>query len=57
MASGGIVRVDVRKSPKRVKLLDADRNDANPRIVAKDINKGNRQIAHGINRVLRPLDL
>jgi len=56
MASGGIVRVDVRKG-NRVKLLDADRNDANPRIVRKNINKGNRQIAHGINRVLRPADL
>jgi len=56
MASGGIVRVDVRKG-NRVKLLDADRNDANPRIVRKNINKGNRQIAHGINRVLRPVNL
>jgi hypothetical protein len=56
MASGGIVRVDVRKG-HRVKLLDADRNDDNPRIVKKNINKGNRQIAHGINRVLRPIDL
>ena len=56
MASGGIVRVDVRTG-KRVKLLDADRNDANPRIVRKNINKGNRQIAHGINRVLRPVNL
>ena len=56
MASGGIVRVDVRKG-NRIKLLDADRNDANPRIVRKNINKGNRQIAHGINRVLRPADL
>ncbi len=56
MASDGIVRVDVRKG-KRVKLLDADRNDANPRIVDENINKGNRQIAHGINRVLRPVDL
>ena len=56
MASGGIVKVDVRKG-KRVKLLDADRNDANPRIVEKNINKGNRQIAHGINRVLRPVNL
>jgi len=56
MASGGIVRVDVRKG-SRIKLLDADRNDDNPRIVKRDINKGNRQIAHGINRVLRPIDL
>jgi len=57
MASGGIVRVDVRKGPRRIKLLDADRNDANPRIVDDNIHKGNRQIAHGINRVLRPLNL
>jgi uncharacterized surface protein with fasciclin (FAS1) repeats len=56
MASGGIVTVDVRKG-NRVKLIDADRNDTNPRVVAKNINKGNRQIAHGINRVLRPVDL
>ena len=56
MASGGIVTVDVRKG-NRVTLLDADRNDANPRIVRKNINKGNRQIAHGINRVLRPVNL
>ena len=56
MASGGIVRVDVRKG-HRIKLLDADLNDDNARIVKKDINKGNRQIAHGINRVLRPIDL
>jgi len=27
------------------------------RVVQADINKGNRQIAHGVNRVLRPLDL
>ena len=40
-----------------MKLLDADRNDANPRIVQRKINKGNRQIAHGINRVLRPVNL
>ena len=39
MASGGIVRVDVRKG-KRVKLLDADRNDANPRIVQKEHQQG-----------------
>ena len=57
MASGGVVRVDVRHHPLRIKLLDADRNDANPRIVDRNINKGNRQIAHGINRVLRPMDL
>lgn len=56
MASGGTVKVDVRKG-NRIKLIDADRNDDNPRIVKRNINKGNRQIAHGINRVLRPVNL
>lgn len=59
-AQGGTVTVDVRRyhcSPTRVYLLDADKNDYNPRVVKADINKGNKQIAHGINRVLRPIDL
>jgi uncharacterized surface protein with fasciclin (FAS1) repeats len=42
---------------RQVRLIDADRSDRNPRIVAFNINKGNRQIAHAINRVLRPVDL
>ena len=44
---------------KIVSLIDADPNDANPFLVrsALDINKGNRQIAHGISLVLRPADL
>ncbi len=42
-----------------IKLVDQDRNDANPWVnpFATDINKGNVQIAHGITRVLRPVDL
>jgi len=42
-----------------VSLVDADPNDANPFLVRSklDINKGNRQIAHGISLVLRPADL
>jgi uncharacterized surface protein with fasciclin (FAS1) repeats len=40
-----------------VQLRDADRNDRNPYVVQPNLNKGNRQIAHGINRVLRPIDL
>ena len=42
-----------------VQLVDADRNDVNPYLVPGqlDINKGNRQIAHGITFVLRPADL
>jgi hypothetical protein len=40
-----------------VQLRDADRDDRNPYVVQPNLNKGNRQIAHGINRVLRPTDL
>jgi uncharacterized surface protein with fasciclin (FAS1) repeats len=40
-----------------VQLRDADKNDRNPYVVQPNLNKGNRQIAHGINRVLRPVDL
>jgi uncharacterized surface protein with fasciclin (FAS1) repeats len=56
-AAGAPIRVKVRGH--QVYLRDADMNDANPRVLrrAADINKGNKQIAHGINRVLRPLDL
>ncbi len=56
-AAGSPVTVDVRGH--RVWLKDADRDDRNARVIrrAKDINKGNKQIAHGIDRVLRPLDL
>lgn len=42
-----------------VMLKDQDPNDINPFLNprALDINKGNKQIAHGITRVLRPMDL
>jgi hypothetical protein len=38
-------------------LKDKDRNDRDPFVVRFDINKGNKQIAHGISLVLRPVDL
>ena len=41
----------------RIRLADADTSDRDPRVVRYDINRGNRQIAHGIDRVLRPVDL
>lgn len=57
-AQGGTVTVDVKGCwYPRVTLIDQDRNDRNPRVVQFDINRGNRQIAHGVDRVLRPLDL
>lgn len=55
-AQGGKLTVDVR-SGKRIYLIDADPDDRNARVVQADINKGNRQIAHGISQVLRPLNL
>lgn len=51
--------VDVKKLWwfRYVTLVDADPDDRNPVVVRPDINKGNKQIAHGIDRVLRPFDL
>lgn len=40
-----------------VELRDADKNDRNPVIVQPDGNLGNKQIGHGIDRVLRPANL
>lgn len=57
---GTTFTVDViSKRHKPIMLRDNDRNDANPFIArhAFDIDRGNKQIAHGITRVLRPIDL
>jgi uncharacterized surface protein with fasciclin (FAS1) repeats len=56
-AAGPHIVVRVRGG--EVFLRDADRDDPNPQVIRalKNINSGNRQIAHGISRVLRPLDL
>jgi len=58
-AAGKSITVDVyhRWHSRGVRLIDADRNDRDPRVVVFDVNKGNRQIAHAIDRVLRPSDL
>ena len=59
-AQGGTITVDVIvKWLGLVKLVDQDPTDANPYLnpFALDINKGNKQIAHGITAVLRPVDL
>lgn len=57
-AQGGTitVRVPYRGVPLVV-LRDADRDDANPVVRRFDLNKRNKQVAHGITRVLRPVDL
>ncbi|AGL19141.1 fasciclin domain-containing protein [Actinoplanes sp. N902-109] len=57
-AAGGTVTVRVTgRCLPRVTLRDADPSDRDPRVVRFDINKGNRQIAHAIDAVLRPADL
>ena len=38
-------------------LKDNDPHARNPVVIAPNLNKGTKQIGHGINRVLRPVDL
>jgi uncharacterized surface protein with fasciclin (FAS1) repeats len=40
-----------------VQLVDNDPDAANPYVIQPNLNYGNVQIAHGINRVLRPVNL
>lgn len=60
-ALGPTFTVDVRDKPGKisVRLIDQDHNDRNPYLLVGklDINKGNKQIAHGIGQVLRPINL
>ena len=59
-AAGKTVKVDVRMKPSlRVTLKDKDKGARDPKAVltALDLNKGNKQVAHGIDRVLRPITL
>jgi uncharacterized surface protein with fasciclin (FAS1) repeats len=55
------IKVDVRSSPcwTAIELIDKDRDDRNAfvNLSAVDINKGNRQIAHGVTQVLRPINI
>ncbi len=59
-AQGAKVKVKVAggKTPK-ITLVDRDKDapDATVVLSAIDLNKPNKQIAHGIDRVLRPIDL
>ncbi|MFF5173578.1 fasciclin domain-containing protein [Micromonospora sp. NPDC000089] len=58
-ALGAGLGVDVRRHWcfTQVRLVDADTSDRDARVIRFDINKGNRQIAHAVDRVLRPIDL
>ncbi len=55
-AAGPPIRVNA--VGHRIRLRDRDFDDRNPRVVPmlRNINEGNKQIAHGIDRVLRPVD-
>ncbi|HTE72169.1 MAG TPA: fasciclin domain-containing protein [Actinomycetes bacterium] len=59
-AQGGSVTIDVL-DPTRgvVRLQDADPDDVDPATIPRllNLNKGNKQVAHGIDYVLRPVDL
>jgi uncharacterized surface protein with fasciclin (FAS1) repeats len=54
-AEGKTIRVRVTSAPAII-LIDKARKIANPRVILDqvDINKGNMQVAHGINGVLLP---
>lgn len=59
-ALGATIKVDVRHprhQPAQLWLKDKDTNDRNPRVIVFTINAGNRQLAHAIDRVLRPVNL
>jgi uncharacterized surface protein with fasciclin (FAS1) repeats len=55
-AQGGTITVHVRYC-WIVRLGDNDPDAPDPTVVQPEINKGNVQIAHGISRVLRPVNL
>ena len=54
-AQGGDITPDV--DGETVRVVDLDTSDADPKGVALDINAQANQIAHAIDRVLRPVDL
>lgn len=51
-ALGQKITVNVKKDG--IFLKDRNRDVKNPKVIVTNINQGNKQIAHGINRVLLP---
>ena len=51
------MKLKVKVKNGMVTLVDKDPDTANATVIAADINKGNKQVAHGIDAVLRPVDL
>ncbi|GAA1927527.1 fasciclin domain-containing protein [Nocardioides hwasunensis] len=59
-AQGGKITVKIKKKPQlSITLKDADKNARDAKVIlgSLDLNKGNKQVAHGIDRVMRPVDL
>jgi uncharacterized surface protein with fasciclin (FAS1) repeats len=50
------IQVNVKKGPV-IRLKDADSGARNAQVNVVNINMGNKQIAHGIDRVMRPIKL
>ena len=59
LLDGSTLEVDVKgRWWKRIELIDADTDDRNPTVVQPNIGgAASNGYAHGINRVLRPIDL
>jgi hypothetical protein len=63
-SNGAVLQTALSRATIKVKvrcwvvaLKDNDPNAGNPIVVRPNLNEGNKQIGHGINRVLRPVDL
>ena len=55
--NGDTFTVQVRGNGKLIKISDRDYNSRNARVIGVDVNAGNKQIAHVVDRVIRPVDL
>jgi uncharacterized surface protein with fasciclin (FAS1) repeats len=55
--SGKVIRVAVQSDPTAILLRDYNKKLGTPKVILSqvDINEGNKQIAHGIDRVLIPV--
>lgn len=51
-AQGGTLKIKVKKG--KIQVIDQNKDYPTARVVQANINKGNKQIAHGINAVLVP---
>lgn len=58
LLAGSTITVDVRHRQPRIKLIDADTNDYDARVIRPNVGgAASNGYAHGIDRALRPVDL